>query len=459
MLYRKREVDIREWINNSDKALLVTGARQIGKTYIIREMLKKENVDYVEINLLDNPEYLNYLNTKKSLNSKEFIQSLSMATKKTLTPGKTIVFIDEVQEFKEIITLSKFLVLEGSYKYIFSGSLLGIELNNLRSAPVGFLRTIDMFPMDFEEFLKAFNVQDEIIHLLKESFDKRYPVDDFIHKKIMELFFQYIIIGGMPECVQTFINTNDYNKVLNVQSSIINQYKKDFTKYEELSKKLKLEKTYDLIPSELNSKNKRYTFSNLDKELKYNRYEESFEWLIHVGVSIPIYNVTEPRIPLRLNQKSNLFKLFLSDIGLLTSMYGKSTIFKILSEEKGINYGAMFENYVAQELTAHGYSGFYFNSKKQGELDFVIEYKNECLPIEVKSGKDYSVHSALNNVLSNQEYGIKEAFVLCNSNVKVVGNITYYPIYMTMFIDENSIELPKPESIDVDLLNKIASRL
>lgn len=439
MLWRKRIKDISEWANHSKKALLVTGARQIGKTYIIRHVLQQEQYDYVEFNLINQPEIIKILETARAGDAQTFLERLTIATSKELIKGKTIIFFDEVQEYKEIVTKIKFLVEEGSFKYILSGSLLGVELVGLKSAPVGYLDTIEMFPLDFEEYIYALKIKQETITKLKECFNHRKPVDSYVHEKMLEAFKTYLLVGGMPEAVDSYINNHDYNKIYIIHQNIINQYKLDFTKYDRLHK-LKLIKIYDLIPSELSDQNKRYIFKHLDNNIKIDRYENSFNWLIDAGVAIPVYNVTEPRLPLKINMKSSLFKLFLSDIGLLTSLYGRATQMAIINDDKSLNCGAIYENVVAQELNAHGFDGYYFNSHKQGELDFVIQYQDYVTPIEVKSGKDYQKHTALNNVLKNENYGIKNAFVLSNANVSQDGNIVYYPIYMIMFFQNNLID-------------------
>lgn len=451
MLWRKRQKDIIDWIENGKDALLVTGARQIGKTYLIEETLKETDSDYVSFNFIEQPELIKLFDAVDSKNIKMFLERLTIATSHNLVKGKTIIFFDEIQECKEIVTKIKFLVQEGSFKYVLSGSLLGVELTGLKSAPVGYLRTIEMFPMDFLEFTKALNIKDSTIKLLEESFKNETSVDTFIHDKMMEAFKTYLLVGGMPEAVNTYIDSGDYNKIIEVHKKIIEQYKVDFTKYEQ-DKKLTLIKTYDLIPSELADKNKRFMISDLKDDAKYNRYENSFNWLIDAGCAIPTYNISEPRLPIELNKKSNLFKLFLSDIGLLTSLYGKATQMTIVNDDKTLNAGAIYEDVVAQELYAHGFKCYYFNSHKQGEVDFVIEYKNEILPIEVKSGKDYTKHSALNNILENKDYGIKRAMVLSNANVSKVDNITYYPMYMLMFIDKEKEEYSMIKKIDLSNL-------
>lgn len=442
MLERKIEKEIVQWIKNDNKALLIDGARQVGKTYIIRKALKDCDCEYVEFNLLNSSMLINVL--KKSESVDDLITNLSLFSNKPLNKGKTFLFFDEIQEFKELATKIKFWVDEGSFRYIFSGSLLGVELKNIKSAPVGYLRTITMYPLDFEEFLQLYNFNDELKSSLKKSFIDKIPVNESVHEKMMQIFNMYLNVGGMPSAVDKFKETKNLELVLKEHNDIISQYKKDFTKYETEDKKPYLTHIYDLIPAELNSSNKRFNCSNLKKGLKYSRSEANFIWLDSAGVAIPTYNVTEPVLPLLLNEKSSLFKLFLSDVGMLTSMYGKSTKMQILANDQDINNGALYENVVAQELKAHGFKLYYYNSKKYGELDFVIEYKGKVLPIEVKSGKSYQRHSALNNIIDVPNYAIDEAYVLSNYNVEVKGNIIYYPIYMLMFIMDETI-LPDVE--------------
>jgi len=446
MLIRKKEKEITEWIKNSKKALLVSGARQVGKTFLIRECLRKEQIEFVEFNLIEQPEIVGLLASAETVD--DLILRLSLFTDKKLVKGKSIIFFDEIQEYKEIVTKIKFFVEEGSFRYILSGSLLGVEITNLKSAPVGSLHTIKMYPLDFEEFLQVFNVQPKLIDSLRKSFEKKVPVDEIVNKKLLDIFNLYLLIGGMPSAVMRYVETSSLEEVYEEHIAIIEQYKQDFTKYEAQDKKFYLTQVYDLIPAELSEKNKRFNFADIKQGLKFERAQDNFIWLQKAGVAFPVFNATEPKIPLLLSEKSNLFKLFLSDVGMLTTMYGRATKIKILNGDKDINNGALYENAVAQELYAHGYKPYYFNSKKQGELDFLIEYHGEILPIEVKSGKGYTVHSALNNVLSNEDYSIKQAFVFANCNVTINEKIVYYPIYFCMFLQERDLILPKIPKVD-----------
>jgi predicted AAA+ superfamily ATPase len=438
MLKRKIEKDIMHWIDSSDKALLIYGVRQAGKTFIVRECLKAAGCDYIEFNLIRQPEIVGILDGATSVD--DLILKLSLYSDKRIVPGKTFFFFDEIQKYKEIVTKIKFLVDDKRFRYILSGSLLGVEIVNLKSAPVGYLQTINMYPLDFEEFLQIFNVGQPVLDTLRKAFTSKTPVDEVIHGKIMEMFNLYLIIGGMPAAVEKYRTTGNIDDVMDEHRAIIEQYKLDFTQYEEENRKLIITHIYELIPAELNEKNKRFMIADIRKGLRYGRVEDSFTWLWKAGVALGVFNTTEPTVPLMLNEKSSLFKMFLSDVGLLTTIYGKACKLKIVSKEKDVNKGAVYENVVAQELHAHGYSLYYYNSKKKGELDFVVEHAGQVLPIEVKSGKDYEKHSALDNVMTAREYGIEEAYVFTNDNVKVDGKLTYFPIYMAMFLQDDPID-------------------
>ena len=438
MLKRKIEKDLLHWITSGEKALLIYGVRQAGKTYIIRACLEQSGCDYVEFNLIRQSEIVDILREANSID--DLILKLSLYSSKKIIPGKTIIFFDEIQRYKEIVTKIKFLVEDKRFRYVLSGSLLGIELVNLKSAPVGYLQTLKMFPLDFEEFLQIFNVEDKVLERLRCSFLSKTPVDEVFHQKIMEIFNLYLIIGGMPAAVEQYRKTENIDNVIEEHKAIIEQYKLDFTQYEEENRKLLLTQIYELIPAELNEKNKRFKLTDIKANLRFERVSDSFTWLWKAGVALATFNTTEPTVPLLLNEKSTLFKLFLSDVGLLTSLYGKSCKLKIVSKEKDINKGSVYENVIAQELCAHNYPLYYYSNKKKGELDFIIEHAGEVLPIEVKSGKDYEKHSALDNVLRVPEYGIKNAYVFTNDNVKTIGRISYFPIYMVMFLEEKSID-------------------
>ena len=432
MIERKVEQRL-ERFRQEDKALLITGARQVGKTFIIREFGKQAYQSFIEINFLEDKTAASLFENARD--SRDLLLRLSAIADKPLIPGQTLIFFDEVQECPEIVTAIKFLVEEGSYRYILSGSLLGVDLKDIRSMPVGYMDIVQMYPLDFEEFALANRVSPNVIDALREAFEEKRPVDAVVHERMMALFRLYLIVGGMPAAVMKYLETNNLRDVIEEQQAIIALYKKDIARYDP-EEKLYLEDIFDLIPSELNSKNKRFILKNLNENFKFSRYSNSFLWLKDAGVALPTFCVAEPTVPLRLSKSSNLFKLFLSDVGLLASMYMDHIQVRILNGEKSINFGAVYENVAAQELKAHGFDLYYFNSKKQGELDFLIEQNGYVLPVEIKSGKDYTKHAALSNVLANEDYDIPEAYVFQNDNVSRTGKITYYPIYMLMFVEK-----------------------
>lgn len=442
MLNRTIYKTIESFFKEDKRALLISGARQTGKTFSIREVGAKCFELLVEINFIRQPDAVAIVGNARDAD--DLLLKLSLFSRKEFVPGKTLIFFDEVQECKEIITAIKFLVDDGRYRYVLSGSLLGVEMNDIKSVPVGYMSEIQMYPLDLEEFAIATGISGAVIESIRKAYVSRTPVDEFIHGRMLDLVKLYLLVGGMPAAVQAYVETNNLRGVYNQQRDIIRLYKKDFTKYQK-SKKLEIVETYNLIPAELNSKNKRFIFKSLDKTSRFSKYEQSFLWLKDAGVAIPTYNVSEPRCPLSLNKQSNTFKLFMNDVGLLAASYAGDFQKRIMLGEISINYGAIFENLVAQELNAHGFSTdeqnlFYFNSKKQGELDFVIEDCGRCIPVEVKSGKDYKRHQALNNILSNEEYSVEKAYVFCQDNVNEVERIIYLPIYMLMFFHKTDVE-------------------
>lgn len=436
MINRKIDEFLDEFFRDETKALLITGARQIGKTYSVREAAKRNFESFIEINFITSPEAIGIFRGAKDVS--EMLFRLSAFVNKPLVKGKTLVFFDEVQAYPEVVTLIKFLVDEGSYRYVLSGSLLGIELNNLRSEPVGYMDVKEMYPLDLEEFFLAIGLAENVLNILRQCWEEKKPVDEFVHQRLMQAFRLYLVVGGMPQAVQTYLDTNNLQNVLAVQKSILLEYQRDIMKYkkDDNNQKLYIEDIFKLIPSELNAKNKRFILKNLNENARFATYEKSFLWLRDAGVALPTYNIEEPKLPLLLAKTRNLFKLFQSDVGLLVSQFAGGIQLQLLDDSQSINFGSIYENVVAQELRAHSFDLYYYNSKKMGELDFVVEYQGNVLPIEVKSGKNYERHNALSNVMASAEYAIPEALVLCNGNVKVVDKVIYVPIYMLMFMEK-----------------------
>lgn len=453
MLKRKAEKKLDEWLKKDD-ALLVLGARQVGKSYLIREFGKAHFKSFIEINLYEKPEWIPVIEGNKGVDDLLFrITSLGEGE---LIEGDTLIFFDEIQYAKkaDLITLAKFLVQKGKYRYIFSGSMLGVSLNeNTASWPTGYMEELTMYPLDFEEFLRAVGLKENIFAYLKSCLEEEKEVDKQIHESLIDAFYKYLLIGGMPEAVEQFVVSNDLSKVNDVHKKIDDYYRKDVTKYAPIEERVHLETIYKVLPQELNSKSKRFTLGEVGKGRGVADIQDDFMWLKKAGIAIPVCNVDEPKIPLAISARNRLLKLFHCDVGMLSYCLMDTDIqLKLLAKEKSINYGAIFENALAQELTAHGFEDlYYYSSKKQGEVDFLIEYKGSLLPLEVKSGKDYKRHSALNNLLNNQNYEVAEALVLSNANLERDGKVLYLPIYMAMFLQKREAAKAKV-SLDLSKL-------
>lgn len=432
-LFRFLTEYIEDFYASQKTALLLTGARQTGKTYAIREFGKNYK-SFIEINFIEHPETIELFEGVTS--AEDILLRISAYTDVPLIKGDTLIFFDEVQRCENIVTAIKFLVDEGSYRYALSGSLLGVELKDLRSVPVGYMDIKEVYPLDFNEFALNVGVSGKVIEHVSRCWEELKPVDTFVHEKLIDLYRLYLLVGGMPAAVSQYVDTHDLKIVDATQRAIIELYKKDIAQYAEKDK-LKIREIFDLIPSELDAKNKRFILKRLNENAKFNRYQNDFLWLKNAGVAIPVYNVEEPVQPLKLAETRNLFKLFSNDVGLLTCQYADGIQVKMLSGDISVNFGAVFENVVAQEFLCHGLTPYYYNNKRLGELDFVIADADGVVPVEVKSGKEYDRHNALNNVLAMSAYKINKAYVLCGSNVKREGKIIYLPIYMTMFMRKN----------------------
>ena len=435
MIKRRLDRQIEEHYKTSSASLLLTGARQTGKTFAVRKFARDSGLELVEINFYEDSQAITIFEGAKDADDVLF--RLSAYTNTVLKPGNTLIFFDEIQKFPDIVTWIKFLVEEGSYKYALSGSLLWVELKNIRSVPVGYMSVIDVYPLDMEEFFRAVGVSDAVLDSVELAFSEKRPVDRVVHDSLMRLVGIYLVVGGMPAAVQAYIDTNNLQNVNARQADIMRLYKWDISQYDP-GQKLGINEMFDLIPSELNACNKRFVLKRLNEHARFQKYENGFIWLKDAGAALPVYNVSEPVSPLKLNEERNLFKLFQNDVGLLSSQYSDGIALRIIRGEVNVNYGAVYENLTAQELSAHGFSLYYFNSKKLGELDFVLETSDGVVPVEVKSGKDYERHNALKNVLACDNYGIRNAIVLTNDNLRTSGRVTYMPIYMFMFIRQNA---------------------
>lgn len=433
MLRRKALTQFETWFKTRTKqALLVTGARQVGKTFLIREFARSHWEHVVEINFLENTDARAAVET--ATNSTELFMRLTVFANAPLVPGKTVFFLDEIQECKEAVTAIKFLMEREDFDYILSGSMLGVELKGIASAPVGFLSTVKMYPLDFEEYCWANGLDENVIDMARCAFEKKQPLDEFVHKRLLSLFHRYLISGGMPDAVSSFAESDDIAQARTAQEAIVTQYRWDISKYADNRARV-VRRIFDLMPTEISQQDKRFVVRDVEGDSHFDRYDNDFMWLTDANVALPTYNVREPRYPLAVNLESAKFKLFSSDVGLLTYQCGMDVVRGILGDRPDINFGAIYENAVAQELAAHGHSLYYFKARNVGELDFVIQTsEGRVVPVEVKSGKGYKRHSALTHALSTPNYGIEEAIVLCEGNIEVSDQISYLPVYLAMFL-------------------------
>ncbi len=433
MLKRKAEKLLQEWKRTkNNEALLVMGARQVGKTFLVDKFIQDQYRNVVKFDLIDQTEVLRAFNEAQS--SEDMFLAISAYADAPLEAGCTVIFIDEVQECKEALTLIKYLTQRTDFDYILSGSLLGVELKDLRSAPVGYLHIVEMYPLDFEEFCWANGVGQEAWGELTDAFAQRRPVNQAVHERFLKLFHRYLIAGGMPRPVNEFIQSHDVQTLVNRQNDIIQLYRFDIAKYAGDNKKLAIREIFDEMPSQLDSQTKRFNFAAIAPRGTYERYKDDFIWLMDAGVAIPVRNVTEPKRPLKLAENRSFFKLFMNDVGLLSAACGMDVVRDLVSNDFSVNYGAIYENAVAQEFHAHGHGGYFFRNRKLGEIDFLIQESAGVLPIEVKSGKTYKRHSALTQLLTITNYGIEQAIVLCESNVEVNGAVVYLPVYMSALL-------------------------
>ena len=446
MLYRKIQSLIETHLqSDSDKILIIDGARQIGKTYIINHVGNKLFENYIELNFVEDyngPKLFENVRTVDDF----YLQVSMLAGDKMKEKENTLIFLDEIQQYPQLLTLLKFLRNDNRYTYIASGSMLGISIKKTTSIPIGSILRKRMYPLDFEEFLMANGFNSFAIEALRNKYKKAESLNEKTHNRILDLFKKYLLIGGMPDAVNSFIETKNIANVRDIQTDIHDFYADDASKYEkENNRKLKIRRIFDMIPSNLENKKKRVVFKDIEekKGKRYTDYQDEFEYLISSGIALEVKAISNPVFPLIESENKNLLKLYLNDVGLLTNILYRNNIRAVLDSEKSINLGTVYESVVAQEMKAHGFDLRYYDNRKKGEVDFIVDDYDtlSLLPIEVKSGKDYQIHSALNSMVTNEDYNIQKAIVFSNNRlVSQKGKIFYLPIYYTMFLSPNDTE-------------------
>jgi len=439
MLRRKIEPIInRYFAGDSDKILVLTGARQIGKSYIIRHCASRYFKNIIEINLIEDKEGTKVFDNIHS--PEEFYLALSVYSAQPLGDSSdTLIFLDEIQEYPHLMTMLKFLREEGKYRYAVSGSLLGITLRKSNSVPLGSIDIVRMFPLDFEEFLWANDIQSTTVEQLSNCLDRRESLPEGVHNHILDLYKRYLLVGGLPEAVNSFIATHDLTQVRLIQNSIIELYNADAAKYDK-EHSLKIGRIYSLIPSNMENKKKRVVFKEIEdkKGKRSSDYEEEIEYLISSGTTLEVKAISNPRFPLTETESKNLIKLYLNDPGLLTAILYRNNPMPVLNTEASINLGSVYECAVACQLAANGNALFYYDNRQRGEVDFLYnDYSSlTTVPLEVKSGKDYKRHVALSRFMATRDYNISKAYVVSNSREVECSDlgITYIPVYFTIFL-------------------------
>ena len=446
MLYRKIASKIESFLKSEKKRMLVvSGARQVGKSYIIREVGMRLYSNFIEVNMEEDKQSNRLFENARTV--EDFMIALStIAGAKMKDSEKTLVFIDEIQAYSHLLTLAKFLVEDGRFTYIASGSQLGIALKTTQSIPIGSIELLSMYPLDFEEFLIANGVGELLINEMRRKFEAKEVLNESLHMKVMDYFRKYLLVGGMPSAVNTYLSEHNMVSVRNIHRDINLLYKNDAAKYESESlRKLKIQRIYDMVPSNLEKVKKRIVAKDIElkKGKRMADYQDEFEYLISSGITLEVQAISKPSYPLVVNSGKNLLKLYMSDIGLLTGILYHNDVQPIMNDKCGVNLGSVYENVVAQELKAHGFKLYYYDNKKNGEVDFLIDSVDllSALPIEVKSGKDYYIHTALNNLLKVDEYKITNGIVFSNEEkVYNNGNVIYMPIYYVMFLRSSAFD-------------------
>lgn len=443
MLYRKIEKYIENYLkSDNNKVLIIDGARQIGKTFIIRHVGQKLFKNFIEVNLLED-----FLSGKLFANTKSvedfYLQISMLAGEKMQGKGNTLIFLDEIQAYPHLLTLLKFMKDDDKFTYIASGSLLGVTLSKTTSIPIGSIEVKHMYPLDFEEFLLANGFNALAIQSLYKKFVNSESLDESVHTKLLDLFKKYLLVGGLPDAVNTYLASKNIVKVRTIQSEIHEYYAMDASKYDE-ENRLKIRRIYDLIPSTLENKKKRIVVQRIEdkKGKRFSDYRDEFDYLINAGIALDVNAISTPVFPLIESSGKNLLKLYLNDVGLLTNILYRQNVRAVLDDDNSVNLGTVYESVVASELKAHGFKLFYYDNKAKGEVDYLIDDYDglSVVPIEVKSGKDYTVHSALNHFMETEDYHIKKGYVLSNERqVSVKGKIIYMPIYFVMFFGWDGI--------------------
>ena len=431
MLKRKITAELINWKNREDKrALLVKGARQVGKTFIIEKFAKENYKHYININFVENPKYKAIFDGDMDVDT--LIKQISLRVPNAETvPGETLLFLDEIQMCPNARTALKFLALDDRFDVIASGSMLGINYKQVSSYPVGYVDYLEMYSLDFEEFLWANGIKPESIDDIRGYFERKETVPKAMHEKMMELFKEYIVVGGMPRVVDEFVKTHNFANVLKLQRGIIADYTDDIAQYAETAEKAKARACFLSIPKHLSKDYKKFRYSLVESKGTARKFGGSLNWLYDAGIINFCYNLVQPELPLEGNAKSDTFKVYMRDTGLLMAMLEDGSQEDIIDGNLGIYKGAIYENIIADIFGKLGKKLYYYENRSIIEMDFFIRYNKQATAVEVKSAdntKSKSMDAMLKNY--NVKYGIK----LSGKNVGTGNGFDTYPLYMAMFL-------------------------
>lgn len=436
MLKRKIEQHLTEWKRMRDhKPLIIKGCRQCGKTFSVLDFARKSYKNVVYLNFFENPAYASVFAGSLEIDNIVMLLSALLGSQAVFEPGETVLILDEIQDCPEARTALKFFHKDGRYDVIGTGSLLGVKGygKEPKSIPVGSETIIDMYPLDFEEFLWANGINGSVIELLKKNLKEETPVSEALHNRMRQLLLQYVVVGGMPEAVQTFVDTKRMDEVLRIQRDIVHSYEDDMVKYAEKKDKSRIRECFQSIPKQLSKENKKFQYSVVKKGSTASKYAGSLQWIEDAGIIARCYNLSITELPLDGNAEKDMFKVYMQDCGLFVSMLEDGTQYDILQGNLYGYKGAIFENLIADIFTKMGRKLYYFHKDSGLEVDFVTRYQGECTLVEVKAatGNIKSTKTILNHP---EKYHVHSAIKLGDYNVGRAGQVLTLPLYMAFLL-------------------------
>jgi hypothetical protein len=439
MLKRKIEQQMLEWKNTANhKPLIIKGCRQCGKTFSVREFAAKNYRNVVYLNFFENPDYASAFSGSLEIDNIVMMLSALLGSSAVFESGKTVLILDEIQDCPEARTALKFFHIDGRYDVIGTGSLLGVKGygKEPKSIPVGSETVIDMYPLDFEEFLWANGISIQIIEQLEKYLKNENPVPEALHNRMRQLLLQYVVVGGMPEVVQAFVDTKQMNAVLSIQRDSVRSYEDDMLKYADKKDKAHIKECFESIPKQLSKENKKFQYSVVKKGATASKYSGSLQWIESAGIISRCYNLSITELPLDGNADAEVFKVYMRDCGLFVSMLEEGTQYDILQGNLYGYKGAIFENLIADIFSKMGRKLYYFRKDSGLEVDFVIRYKGECTLVEVKA-TDGNTKSTKTILRHPEKYHVKSALKLGNYNIGRSGQILTLPLYMAFLLREH----------------------